>query len=83
MINKNYLIWIESLRLLLLKEKMKCIECNGDIQFQDKIEYVEVKCKNCSLEYRIGNEGLWYVYKEGGIRRYISIKNLNRPRYHF
>ena len=49
MINKKFLIWIESLKLLLLKEKMKCVKCSGEIDFQDKIEYVEAKSKDCSL----------------------------------
>ncbi|MCP6718604.1 MAG: hypothetical protein KJI71_00045 [Patescibacteria group bacterium] len=83
MINKNYLIFIESLRLLLLKEKMKCIKCEGEIDFQDKVDYIDIKCKNCSLKYKIRDEGLWYVYNEGGhsgIRRYIGIKDPNRRR---
>ncbi|KKL95439.1 hypothetical protein LCGC14_1854600 [marine sediment metagenome] len=81
MIRKKYLIYIESLRLLLLKEKMKCNKCKGEIEFQDKIDYIEVKCKKCSLKYRISHDGLWYEYEEGehsGFRRYIGIKDLNR-----
>ncbi len=86
MINKKYLIFIESLRLLLLKEKMKCIKCEGEIDFHDKVDYIDIECKKCSLKYKIRDEGLWYVYKEGehsGIRRYIGIKNPNRrsPRF--
>jgi len=81
MVNKKHLIYIESLRLVLLKEKMKCIKCEGEIDFQDKVDYIDAKCKDCSLKYILSHDGLWHEYKEGehsGNRRYISIKDPNR-----
>ena len=59
---------------------MKCVKCEGEIWFQDKVDFVEASCKNCSLEYKISHEGLWNVNERGGIERYVSIKNPNRPR---
>ena len=80
MIMEGILIYIESPNLFLLKEKMKCVKCEGDIVFQDKVDFVEAGCKNCSLEYRIRREGLWNVNEKGGMELYIGIKNPNRPR---
>ena len=80
MIMNDILIYIESLGLFLLKEKMICVKCAGGIEFEDKVDFVEARCKSCSLEYRISHEGLWNVNEGGGIERYISIKNPNRPR---
>lgn len=84
MIDRGFLIYIESNRLLLLKEKMICIECGGEILFEDKIDSVDAKCQGCGMEYRIIHDGLWYVYKEKDrkkIRLYISIKHLDRLRF--
>ena len=81
MITKGFLIYIESMKLLLLKEKMVCNACDGKILFHDKINIVEAKCQDCSEKYRIRNDGLWHVYKNNGIRRYIGIKQLSRLRY--
>jgi len=84
MINLGFLIYIESNNLLLLKEKMICIECGGEILFEDKIDSVDAKCQGCAMEYRITRDGLWYVYKEKDHKKsklYISIKHLDRLRF--
>jgi len=84
MINIGILIYIESNKLLLLKEKMICIECGGEILFQDKINYVKVKCQKCSAEYRITSDGLWHVNNEKDRSEnelYIRIKHLDRSRF--
>ena len=81
MITNGFLIYVESANLLLIKEKMKCVKCNGEIIFQDKIDYIDVKCKDCAEEYRIRHGGLWHVEKNKGISLYIGIKHLNRLRY--
>ena len=84
MINIGILIYIESNKLILLKEKMICIKCRGKILFHDKIDYVEAKCQKCVLEYRIRFDGLWYVYNEkdrSGLRLYFGIKHLDRLRF--
>ncbi len=81
MINIGILIYIESRKLLLLKEKMICIECGGEILFHDKINYVDAKCQGCAVEYRIEPDGLWRIYNEkdsSSLRCYIGIKQLNR-----
>lgn len=81
MVNKGFLIYIESMKMLLLKEKMICKACGGKILFHDKINFVEAKCQECSEEYRISDDGLWHVHKKNGIRQYIRIKHLNRLGY--
>lgn len=84
MINIGILIYIESNKLLLLKEKMICIECGGEILFHDKMDYVNVKCQGCAVEYRIRSDGLWHVYNErgrSGLKLYIGIKHLDRLRF--
>jgi len=81
LINIGFLIYVESADLLLLKEKMKCVKCNGEIMFQDKIDFIDVKCKDCAEEYRIRHDGLWHVEKNKGISLYIGIKHLNKIRY--
>jgi len=81
MITKGFLIYIESMKLLLLKEKMVCIVCGGEILFQDKLDSVDANCKKCSEEYRIRHDGLWHVEKNKGIRHYIGIKDFNRVGY--
>lgn len=82
MINLGFLIYIESNELLLLKEKMICIECGGEILFEDKIDSVDIKCQGCTMEYRIIHDGLWYVEKEHkNIKLYIRIKHLDRLRF--
>jgi len=84
MINNGILIYIESNKLLLLKEKMICIKCGGEILFHDKINYVKVKCQKCSEEYRITSDGLWHVNNEkdrSGHELYIRIKHLDRLRF--
>ena len=81
MIHKGFLIHIESMKLLLLKEKMICKVCGGNILFHDKINIVEAKCQDCSEEYRITTDGLWHVNKKNGMRSYIRIKNLSGLRY--
>ena len=78
------LIYIESNKLLLLKEKMICIECGGEILFHDKINYVKVNCQKCSAEYGITSDGLWHVNNEkdrSGHELYIRIKHLDRLRF--
>ena len=81
MIHQGFLIYIESMKLLLLKEKMVCKACGSKILFHDKINIVEAKCQNCSEEYRITNDGLWHVHEKNGISSYIRIKNLSGLRY--
>lgn len=83
MIINKFLIYIESNKLILLREKMVCIECGGEILFQDKVNFVDVKCHECGEEYKINYDGLWHLYKEKdrtSLRRYIEIKHLNRLR---
>ncbi len=84
MINIGILIHIESHKLLLLKKKMICIECDGEILFHDKINYVDVKCQKCSAEYTITSDGLWHVNNEkdrSGHKLYVRIKHLHRLRF--
>ncbi len=81
MITQDFLIYIESMRLLLLKEKMVCKTCGSKILFHDKINIVEAKCQDCSEEYRITPDGLWHVHKKNGMSSYIRIKNLSGLRY--
>jgi len=83
MIIDGILIYIESKRLILLKEKMTCIKCGGEILFQDKLDFVDVKCSACSEKYSINYDGLWHVDKQKDHlthNLHIRIKHLNRLR---
>jgi len=84
MSHAGILIYIESKSLLLLKEKMICIKCGGEILFNDKIDRVDVKCHKCDMEYIIGTDGLYHKYNEednSGFKLYIRNKHLDRFRF--
>lgn len=83
MTNTGVLIHIESYRLLLLREKMFCTGCGGQIIFHDKIDHVDIKCQKCSAEYRIDHDGLWHLNNKkdsSGYEIYIRTKHLDRLR---
>ena len=84
MVKVGLLIYIESIKLILLKEKMICINCGGEIIFHDKIDNVDIKCHKCDMEYRIGIDGLYNIYNENdqsGFKLYIRTKHLDRLRF--
>ncbi|MFW9872614.1 MAG: hypothetical protein ACFFG0_05880 [Candidatus Thorarchaeota archaeon] len=76
MINSGILIYIESIKLILLREKMTCIECGGEILFHDKIDHVDIKCQKCSTNYRITHHGL--LHDSDKLKLYIRLKHLDR-----
>ena len=74
MITKNMLVYIESKRIVILKDKLRCIKCHEFLQIYDKVNSLEIEdCKKCNIKYEYFAEGIEYTRP---ISRLYEINNL-------
>lgn len=67
MIKKNLLIYLETTKLLILKEKLKCIKCGESLFIEDTIDNIIIKCNSCNQDYELAsNKDIGY-WKQGDL----------------
>lgn len=79
MIIKGILVYIESLKIIILKDKLRCSICNNYLIIKDKVNRLEIECKNekCTdIFYEYWANGIGYKYKGDPLEEIVFILKL-------
>lgn len=80
MINKAILVYIQSLGIVLLREILKCKNCNEEIKVYDKVDSIDIRCNKCNEQYFINRKGFGFI-EESDIftNDYILLCRMKNP----